>query len=227
MAQSILVIAESGTGKSTSIESLDPKETFIVNVANKPLPFKGWKKKYTLWSKDNPAGNMYDKAGVANIEACIKYVNDKRPEIKTLVIDDFQYMSSFEFFDRSDEKGYEKFTQIGAGLARIARMPKDLREDLMVFFLTHAEEASDMEGKRKFKAKTIGRMVDEKLTLEGLFSIVLFGKAKKNKDGEIRYVFETSNNGENTCKSPKGMFPTFEIINDLQYVREAIINYEN
>jgi len=227
MAQSILIIAESGTGKSTSIESLDSKETFIVNVANKPLPFKGWKKKYTLWSKDNPAGNMYDKAGVANIEACIKYVNDKRPEIKTLVIDDFQYMSSFEFFDRSDEKGYEKFTQIGAGLARIARMPKDLREDLMVFFLTHAEEATDMEGKRKFKAKTIGRMVDEKLTLEGLFSIVLFGKAKKNKDGEIRYVFETSNNGENTCKSPKGMFPTFEIINDLQYVREAIINYEN
>jgi hypothetical protein len=227
MAQSILIIAESGTGKSTSIESLDSKETFIVNVANKPLPFKGWKKKYTQWSKDNPAGNMYDKAGVANIEACIKYVNDKRPEIKTLIIDDFQYMSSFEFFDRSDEKGYEKFTQIGAGLARIARMPKDLREDLMVFFLTHAEEATDMEGKRKFKAKTIGRMVDEKLTLEGLFSIVLFGKAKKNKDGEIRYVFETSNNGENTCKSPKGMFPTFEIINDLQYVREAIINYEN
>ena len=227
MAQSILVIAESGTGKSTSIETLDPLETFIVNVANKPLPFKGWKKKYTLWSKDNPTGNMYDKSTVSNIEACIKYVNDKRPEIKNLVIDDFQYMSSFEFFERVDEKGYEKFTQIGAGLARIARMPKDMREDLMVFYLTHAEEAVDMEGKKKYKAKTIGRMVDEKLTLEGLFSIVLFGKAKKNKDGEIRFIFETQNNGENTCKSPKGMFPTFEIINDLQYVREAIINYEN
>ena len=88
MAQSILVIAESGTGKSTSIETLDPSETFIVNVANKPLPFKGWKKKYTLWSKDNPTGNMYDKSTVPNIEACIKYVNDKRPEIKNLVIDD-------------------------------------------------------------------------------------------------------------------------------------------
>lgn len=227
MAQSILVIAESGTGKSTSIESLDPKETFIINVANKPLPFKGWKKKYTMWSKENPTGNMYDKSGVANIEACIKYVNDKRPEIKNLVIDDFQYMSSFEFFERVDEKGYEKFTQIGAGLARIARMPKDMREDLMVFFLTHAEEAADLEGKKRYKAKTIGKMVDEKLTLEGLFSIVLFGKAKKNKDGEIRYVFETQNNGENTCKSPKGMFPTFEVENNLQYVRESIINFEN
>ena len=106
-------------------------------------------------------------------------------------------------------------------------MPKDMREDLIIFFLTHAEESTDLEGKRKFKAKTIGRMIDEKLTLEGLFSIVLFGKAKKNNDGVIRYVFETQTNGENTCKSPKDMFPTFEILNDLEYVRQAIINYEN
>ena len=227
MAQGVLIIAESGAGKSTSIETLDPKETFIINVANKPLPFKGWKKKYTVWSKDHPTGNMYDKAGPENIEACIKYVNEKRPEIKNIVIDDFQYMSSFEFFDKADEKGYEKFTKIGAHLARIARMPKDMREDLMIFFLTHAEEATDIEGRRKFKAKTIGKMVDEKLTLEGLFSIVLFGKVKKNKEGEIRYVFETQTNGENTCKSPKGMFPTLEIANDLQLVIKAIKDYEN
>jgi hypothetical protein len=227
MGQGILVIAESGSGKSTSIETLDPKETFIINVANKPLPFKGWRKKYTIWSKENPTGNMYDKSSVANIEACIKYVNEKRPEIKNIIVDDFQYMSSFEFFDRADEKGYEKFTQIGAGIARISRMPKDLREDLTVFFLTHAEEGTDMEGKKKYKAKTIGKMVDEKLTLEGLFSIVLFGRVKKNKEGEIRYVFETSNNGENTCKSPRGMFNSFEIPNDLAAVRKAIIDFEN
>lgn len=227
MAQGILVIAESGAGKSTSIENLDPKETFIINVANKPLPFKGWKKKYILWSKDNPSGNLYTGSSAQQIEACLGYVNSKRPEIKTIVIDDFQYMSSFEFFDRSDEKGYEKFTQIGANLARIARMPKDLRDDLSIMFLTHAEESTDLEGKRKFKAKTIGRMVDEKLSLEGLFSIVLFGKVKKDKDGGIRFVFETQNNGENTCKSPKGMFPDFEIPNDLAYVKQAIQDYEN
>jgi hypothetical protein len=227
MGQGILVIAESGSGKSTSIEKLDPKETFIINIANKPLPFRGWRKNYTIWSKDNPSGNMYDKATPANIEAALKYVSEKRPEIKNIVIDDFQYMSSFEFFERVDEKGYEKFTQIGAHLARVARLPKDLREDLMVFILTHAEESTDMEGKKKFKAKTIGKMVDEKLTLEGLFSIVLFGKVKKDKDGNIRYVFETSNNGENTCKSPRGMFQSFEIENDLQLVKEAIIAYEN
>ena len=227
MAQGILVIAESGAGKSTSIENLDPKETFIINVANKPLPFKGWKKKYVLWSKDNPSGNLYTGSSAQQIEACLGYVNSKRPEIKTIVVDDFQYMSSFEFFDRSDEKGYEKFTQIGANLARIARMPKDLRDDLTIMFLTHAEESTDLEGKRKFKAKTIGRMVDEKLSLEGLFSIVLFGKVKKDKEGNIRFIFETQNNGENTCKSPKGMFPDFEIPNDLAYVKQAIQDYEN
>lgn len=227
MATGILIIAESGAGKSTSIETLNPKETFIINVANKSLPFKGWRTKYTIWSKENPSGNMYEKANPDQIEACLKYINEKRPEIKTVIIDDFQYMSSFEFFDKVDEKGYEKFTKIGAHLARIARMPKDLREDLQVYMLTHAEESTDVEGKRKFKAKTIGKMVDEKLTLEGLFSIVLFGKIKKDKEGNIRYIFETQNNGENTCKSPRGMFDTFEIPNDLEAVRKAIINYEN
>jgi uncharacterized protein YbdZ (MbtH family) len=227
MGQGILIIAESGAGKSTSIETLDPTETFIINVANKALPFKGWRKKYSIWSKDNPAGNMYDKAGPENIEACLKYISEKRTEIKTIVVDDFQYMSSFEFFDKADEKGYEKFTKIGAHLTRIARIPKDLREDLQNYFLTHAEESTDIEGKRKFKAKTIGKMVDEKLTLEGLFSIVLFGKTKKNKEGEIRYVFETQTNGENTCKSPRGMFDTLEIPNDLKLVRDSIIAYEN
>jgi hypothetical protein len=159
MGQGILIIAESGAGKSTSIEALDPKETFIINVANKALPFKGWRKKYTVWSKENVGGNLFDKATPDSIEACLRYVSEKRPEIKNVVIDDFQYMSSFEFFDKVDEKGYEKFTKIGAHLARVARLPKDLRDDLMVFILTHAEESTDMEGKRKFKAKTIGEEI--------------------------------------------------------------------
>lgn len=227
MATGILIIADTGAGKSTSIENLDPKETFIINLANKPLPFKGWKKKYTAWSKDNPSGNMYYATSAHNIEACMKYVSEKRPEIKNLVVDDFQYMSSFEFFDRVDEKGYEKFTQIGAHLARIVRMPKDLREDLMVFFLTHVDKDTDLEGRTRYKAKTIGKMVDEKLTVEGLFSIVLFGKCKIDKDGNRRFVFETQNNGDNTCKTPRGMFDTEEIANDLSLVRKAVIDYEN
>jgi hypothetical protein len=227
MGQAILVIAQSGSGKSTSIENLNPKETFIINVANKPLPFKGWKSKYKVWTKEDTSGNMANVSSPAAIQKVIQHINDKRTDIKNIVIDDFQYMSSFEFFDRVDEKGFEKFTQIGAAIARISRMPKDLREDLMVFILTHSEEGTDIEGRKTYKAKTIGKMVDEKLTLEGLFSIVLFAKAKKDKEGGMRYVFETRNNGDNTCKSPKDMFATEEIPNDLQLVRKAILDYEN
>jgi hypothetical protein len=225
MAQSVLVIADSGTGKSTSIRKLDPKETFIINIANKPLPFKGWKGNYKNISKDNPKGNMTSASSAAGIIKAMQHVNDKMPNIKTLVVDDWQYMSSFEYFDRANEKGYDKFTQIAANLAQVAKMPKDMREDLTIFFLTHSEDSTDVNGHRKVKAKTIGKMIDNTLTLEGLFSIVLFGRVKKDEDG-LEYGFDTVNNGENTCKSPMGMFKDSFIENDLQLVKDCIAEYE-
>ena len=225
MANSILIIADSGTGKSTSIRHLDPDETFIINIANKPLPFKGWKSNYTAINKENPKGNLASSSSAAGIMKAITHVDQKMPKIKTLVIDDWQYMSSFEYFDRANEKGYDKFTQIAANLATVAKMPKDLRDDLTVIFLTHSEDSTDVNGNRKIKAKTIGKMIDNTLTLEGLFSIVLFGKVNKNDDGELEYGFETQNNGENTCKSPMGMFEDKFIPNDLQFVKDCIEKY--
>lgn len=225
MAQSVLVIADSGTGKSTAIRTLDPKETFIVNIANKPLPFKGWKKDYVSISKDNPKGNMTSASSAPGIVKAMNHVNDKMPHITNLIIDDWQYMSSFEYFDRANEKGYDKFTQIAANLAQVAKMPKDMREDLTIFFLTHSEESVDGNGHRKVKAKTIGKMIDNTLTLEGLFSIVLFGRVKKTEDG-LEYGFDTVNNGENTCKSPMDMFEESFIDNDLQLVKNCIAEYE-
>tara|TARA_R110002153_G_scaffold251500_3_gene408857 strand:+ start:2186 stop:2869 length:684 start_codon:yes stop_codon:yes gene_type:complete len=226
MATSTLVIADSGSGKSTSIRKLNPEETFIINIANKPLPFKGWKAKYKQISKDNPSGNLTSTSTSAGIMKALKHVNDKMPHITNVVVDDWQYMSSFEYFDRANEKGYEKFTQIASNLAQVAKMPKDLREDLYIFFLTHSEESTDINGHRKVKAKTVGKMIDNTLTLEGLFSIVLFGKAIKQEDGTLEYVFETQTNGENTCKSPMGMFDKLTIPNDLQYVKECILEYD-
>ncbi len=226
MAQSVLIIADSGSGKSTSMRTLDPKETFIINIANKPLPFKGWKKNYTLIGKDNPKGNMTSASSASGVMSAMAHVNDKMPHIKTLIIDDWQYMSSFEYFERANEKGYDKFTQIAANLAQVAKMPKDMREDLTIFFLTHSEESTDVNGHRKVKAKTIGKMIDNTLTLEGLFSIVLFGRVKKSED-VLMYGFDTVNNGENTCKTPIGMFEDSFIDNDLQLVKDCIIKYEN
>lgn len=227
MATGVLIIAESGSGKTTSARNLNPEETFIINVANKPLPFKGWKINYPMLGKDNPKGRMSAVNTPAGIMKAMQYVNKERPEIKTLIIDDWQYMSAFEFFERADEKGFEKFTDIGKWLAKVAKEPINMRDDLDIFFLTHAEESQDAKGKRKQKAKTIGKMVDEKLTLEGLFSIVLYGKVKRGKEGELEYVFETQTDGNNTCKSPMGMFESADIPNDLKLVKEAIRNYEN
>jgi hypothetical protein len=124
--------------------------------------------------------------------------------------------------------GYdEKFNKIAKDLANIARAPQTMRDDLIIYMLTHAEESMDAYGEKRIKAKTVGKMIDNSLTLEGLFSIVLFAKVKKDKDGTMKYVFETRNDGSNTCKSPSGMFENFEIENDLDLVRQAIINYEN
>lgn len=226
MANSVLIIAESGAGKSTSGRNLNPEETFWINIANKPLPFKGWKTKYPTLSKDEPKGRLSTVNKPQAILDAMEYVNTKRPEIKNLIIDDWQYMSAFEFFNRADEKGYDKFTDIGKWLALVAKKPTSMRDDLTIFFMTHAEETQDAKGKRKQKAKTIGKMVDEKLTLEGLFSIVLYGKVKRDKEGELMYVFETVTDGNNTCKAPMDMFESADIDNDLQLVKEAIIKYE-
>ena len=97
MAQSVLVIADSGTGKSTSIRTLDPKETFIINIANKPLPFKGYKSKYTQISKENPKGNLTAASSAPGIIKAMKHVNDKMLDIKTIVVDDWHYV----VYDRS------------------------------------------------------------------------------------------------------------------------------
>lgn len=229
MAQSILIVGDSGSGKSTGIKDLDPSTTVIFNTANKPLPFKGWKSKYSQENKNLVSlGDMLDSAGervnFAKLRTFLDAVN-KKESIKTLIIDDFQYIFAYEYFARANEKGYDKFTQLAKAMSDISTYPIKMRDDLTVFFLTHSEEAYDSDGAKKIKAKTIGKMIDNVLTLEGLFSIVLFSKVAKTKDG-IEYIFETKNNGENTCKSPMGMFEDARIPNNLQQVIDAVTEYE-
>ena len=112
MAELIAIVGASGSGKSTSIRTLDPKTTFIINVASKPLPFKGWKSNYTNFNKENPEGNFKATSDVDTINQLLQYINTKRTEIKTIVIDDAQYIMSFEAMDRAREKGFDKFTEI-------------------------------------------------------------------------------------------------------------------
>lgn len=217
MSTSVLVLGEAGTGKSASIRKLDPAETFIINVLGKALPFKGWKKKYIPWTKSNPTGNTFSSDFANHISATIKAVGETRPEIKTLIIDDFQYVMANEFMRKASIKGYEKFTEIGQNAWRIIKEACDQRHDLIVIFLSHTE--TDDVG--TVKCKTIGKMLQDKITVEGMFTLVL-----RTVVNDGVYSFSTRNNGHDTVKTPMEMFDQLFIENDLQYVIEKIREYE-
>jgi hypothetical protein len=218
MSTIVAIMGESGTGKSTSIRNLDPKTTCIINIDGKDLPFKGWKKKYSKYSKkDNPTGNLFVSDNVTNIIKILQHV-DEMKEIKTIVIDDSQYIMANEFMRRAGEKGYEKFSEIGRNMFDVIETARRLRDDLTVFFLTHTE-TTDMGFT---KIKTIGKMLDDKVTVEGKFTIVLMSVFQ---DGN--YNFSTKTSGFDRVKAPMGMFKEQLIENDLQLVVDAIEKYNN
>lgn len=215
MATEILVVGESGTGKSTSIETLDPSSTFIIQSVEKDLPFRGYKKKYPIYSKDNKNGKRFVTNKVAEVEKILDFINSKE-EIKTLIIDDSQYFMINTFFERALEKGYEKFSLIGQEFFNLTKKIKSLRSDLVVVLLHHSELKED----GRMGAKTVGKVLDNTLTIEGLFSIVLFAKVIDNN-----YFFETNTDGLTKAKSPRGMFEEQYLPNDLKLIIEKIKNY--
>lgn len=196
----VLILGESGSGKSASLRSFDPGEVVIYNIAGKPLPFRNGAK---MMRADNPTYTQ-----IFNSLA--------KGKVKRYVIDDSQYLLCFELFDRSAETGYTKFTEMAKHFYDLIRtVIRRLPNDTIVYFLHHTELS---EG--RYKAKTIGKMLDEKLTVEGLFSIVLMAK---NVDG--RHFFLTRSDGTDTVKTPMEMFADAEIDNDLKAVDTAIRSY--
>ena len=194
----VLILGASGSGKSASLRNFEPEEVGIFNVANKPLPFR---KKFTLIN--NPSYELIKKA--------LQKANKK-----IYVIDDSQYLMANEFFDRAKEVGYQKFTDIGLHFRDLMQFViNNTPDDVIVYFLHHTEE--DASG--RLKAKTIGKMLDEKLTVEGLFSIVLLTVSEGTE-----HYFVTNSDGSSTAKSPMEMFPA-KIDNDLKAVDQAIREY--
>lgn len=196
----VLILGESGSGKSASLRNFDPEQVGIFNVAGKPLPFR---KKMKV---------------VNNATYQTIYKSLARGGLKSYVIDDSQYLLAFEFFDRAKEKGYDKFTDIALNFRGLIQFViTQTPPDCIVYFLHHVEEGNS----GNLKAKTIGKMLDEKLTVEGLFSIVLLCRAAKD-----RHYFLTQSEGISTAKSPMEMFEA-EIDNDLALVDAAIRDYWN
>lgn len=226
MSELIAVVGRSGSGKTRSIIGLDPSETLLISIAGKKIPMKGFTSKYQQLSKDGKTGNYYKTKNASEIVQILNLVDKSRTDIKNIVIDDYQYIMGFEFFDKADEKGYEKFASIGKNGAQPLIKAAGLRDDLKVFVLTHEEEVSENFRPLR-KIKTIGKMVDEKLTIEGLFTIVLFTEVRKDDSDKISYGFVTKNDGTTTAKSPEEMFEGDYINNDLGEVVKAIDAYYN
>lgn len=194
------ILGHSGTGKSTSLRNFKSNEILHINVMSKPLPFKG---------RFAETYNGDDYGEIA------KAIN--KTKCKSIVIDDAQYLMANEFMRRSSELGYQKFTDIANNFwTLINSITNDLPFDVIVYFLMHTD--TDENGNEK--AKTIGKLLDEKICIEGMSSIVLKTAVK---DGV--YSFLTQNNGHDTTKSPLGMFDTYEIENDLKKVDTTIREY--
>lgn len=223
MSKSIAIIGMSGTGKSTSVRHLNPNNTFIVSVASKELPFKGSGKSYIPLTKDG--GNLLNTSDSNTVVKTLEYINSNRPEINTVVIDDAQYLLSYEYMARAKETGFTKFTDIAQKHFNLVNLSKALRDDLLIVFMYHPEIDTDALGNKTIKAKTIGKMLDSAITLEGMFSIVLYTEVAKTENG-LAYTFVTQNSGNNTGKSPDGMFD-LRIPNDLEFVKNKIIEYYN
>lgn len=225
MANLIALVGNSGSGKSTSIRTLNPAETFIINVASKPLPFKGWKAKYTIWNKDNPNGNFINTSDVERISKILDYIEAKRPEIKNIVLDDSQYLMAFEAMDRAKEKGFEKFTDIAQKFYSILKASISMRDDLNIIVSCHSENIGDGLNPI-YKIKTIGKMIDNVITIEGLFTYVLFTHIESD-NGTNSYHFITQSDGTTTAKTPLDCFDSILIPNDLQYVINKIEEFNS
>lgn len=214
------------SGKSTSVRTLDSTQTFIINVASKPLPFKGWRSKYTIWNKDNPNGNFINTSDVSVINKILTYIDSKRPEIKNVIIDDAQFLMAFEYMDRAAEKGFQKFSDIAQKFYSVLKSGINMRDDLNIIMTCHSENIGSAE-EPQFKIKTLGRMLDNSLTVEGLFTYVFFAQLQKDENDKPLYVLQTHSDGTNTAKTPMDCFEEDYIPNDLQYVINKIEEYNN
>jgi hypothetical protein len=197
----VMILGESGTGKSASLRNFSQDEIGVINVCGKPLPFR----------------NQIKDLKTDNYMAIEKAL--KASSKKAAVIDDCQYLMANEYMRQAKVTGYQKFTDIAQNFWTLVQVViRELPEDVIVYFLGHIER--DANGNEKFK--TIGKMLDEKITVEGMFTIVL-----KTSVQEGQYLFATRNNGSDTVKSPIGLFDESYIDNDLKTVDAAIRDYYN
>ena len=218
----IEIVGAKGTGKSTSIKHLNPKETYIINTARKELPFKGADKLYNTESK-----NYKEVDEITEIHRLLLTISEKATHIKNIVIEDSNYMMAFRMMEKATETGYTKFSILAKDMVEMLRATRKLRDDLKVFYFTHPETIEDGGEIVGYKMKTSGKMLDNQINLEGLFSICLYTHVEEARDGSIDYSFVTNRYRKYPAKTPDGMFDQIKIPNNLQLVVDTIDTYYN
>lgn len=236
MANAIAIVGQSGSGKSSSVMpdaeisviGLDPKETFIINIKDKPLPMRGWKKMYIPIPVGAPptTGNYFASTDAQAIIKVMLYIGANRPDIRNIVVDDSQYIMSEEFMVNALKAGYDKFNKMAKNMYDVINTGLSLPADRNFFLLTHSEENDGMTD-----IKTLGKMLSDKVNLAGLFTVVLYTNVKSNMQGTT-YSFITNQHIDDRgihvmAKSPRGMFTEKLIPNDLGFVLKQVEEYNN
>lgn len=229
MANKILLAGKSGSGKTYSLRTLNPKETFIICPDEKNPPFEGWRKNYIMADKSgvfHPATcNYYKETDWDKIRNVLTFISEKRPEIKVAVIDTITYAMIAEFMAKAKITGYSKFTEMGSNVYTTLKMIDGLREDLTVIVCAHTDYEEENGVGMSVFAVPGGKLVKDVVKPVGMFLITLETKVKKVGE-EVEYKFMVSNNTTNMAKVPAGIFNTTEIDNDMNFVLESIRKYE-
>jgi hypothetical protein len=219
------IVGATGTGKSTAIKHLDPKETYIINVAKKELPFKGAEKLYNEASKNY--AEIDRVSGDDGVIAKLLKISKNAPHIKNIVIEDSNYLMGFTMLEKADVTGFSKFTVMAKEMVELFRTARRLRDDLKVFYFSHPETIEDGGEIVGYKIKTAGKLIDNQIVLEGLLTVCLYTYVEEAKDGSADYYFLTNRFRKYPAKSPDGMFTEVKIPNNLQVVVDNIDAYYN
>lgn len=223
MANLVIILGPSGSGKSRSVKGLDPSETVVLNTLRKRLPFEGSTK---LYNKENK--NIFEINGYSEVISMLNNISEKGTHIHNVVLDDSIYVMRKEYFDRSKEKGYDKYTDLAVHFQSIIETCEQLRSDLNVFLILHSEPVMTDGAIVGYKVATVGSLLDKQYNPIEIVPVILFSAVKFN-EGKPQYGFFTNATIEKgaiiPAKSPEGMFNDLFIDNDLGVVVQRMNDY--
>ena len=224
MSRTILVIGESGSGKSTSLRNMNPKTTFVIKPNTKPLPFKGAGKIFSTKNKNVARINTFEA-----LRSALSTINEEQTHIKTIIIEDISHYFNYRTMRDSKKQGFQKWEDLAVDTynAFLAGEQDELfREDLTIVLIGHVQETLDSNGIKTSTLYTPGKLLESKVKIPSYVTYQLYSDVEI-KDGKPYYYFLTNKDGSGReAKTPMGLFDKLKVDNDLALVLDAISSYE-